>query len=474
MERVVKHVVVHVVLFVAAGVVFGAAPSDLAIHQLPGQLHLTWADNSSDEYYFSLERRVTPFPGTWSEIAQVPANHTSYQSGGLINGMTYSFRVRAVSEFGHSDYSNTASRTISTLLYSLRLNTPNGEKPLAAEGVYPITWGNFYNPPERVNLYYSLDGGSNWVTIVSNYPSTGHYSWKLPAETTSECIVKVAKSDDAFSYDLTDTAFQIQGYDFDRPGGAQGWTISDVYDEDNYPIDAGFRFNWRDPVDYPNKPGADPSGNLQGSIAIVKDKPGIIYSNLENILAQYWYVDVMSPDLTNLEYWQQAAGVRVQIAHCMKTNAKLYSNTIFQVYDTDLNQIRYFTYPGIASQLNYCNYNVTNVWNMRPIFFKNIPGFPSHYILKGITVRIWGDLGYQYNEEEDGSVFLDNIFPMYPGNDYDCDGDTDLADFTALSRVWGTAKGDPTWNPIFDPYNSGLIDIYELREFVSHWLEGVE
>ncbi|MEN6307418.1 MAG: fibronectin type III domain-containing protein, partial [Anaerohalosphaeraceae bacterium] len=398
----------------------------------------------------------------------------SYQAGNLINGYTYSFRIRAVNEFGYSDYSNTVSRTISGLIYSLKLNTPNGEKDLAAEAVYPIMWGSYNDPPEMVNLYYSLDGGSNWTTIVSNYPNTGYYYWKLPAETTSECIVKVAKSDAASSYDLTDTAFKIQGYDFDRPGGAQGWTVTDVYDEDGYPIDAGFRFNWRDPVDYPAKPGADPAGNLQGTIAIIKNTAGIIYSNLENILAKYWYQDVISPDLTNLEYWQQASGVRIQIAHCMKTNAKLYSNMIIQVYDTDLNQTRYFTYPSSASQLSYCKYNFTNVWNGKLILFRNLAGFPEHYILKHITVRIWGDLGYQYDDEENGSVFLDNIFPVYPATDYDCDGDTDIADFSALSSAWDTAQGDPTWNPIFDPYNSGLIDIYELREFVSHWLEGTE
>jgi hypothetical protein len=474
METVSRQLIVLVLFFAGVGIIFGAAPSDLTIRYIPEQLHLTWTDNSSDEYYFSLERKVTPFPGTWSEIAQIPANHTSYQAGGLVNGMTYSFRIRAVSEFGYSDYSNTVSRTISTLLFALKLHTPNGEKNLAAEAVYPITWGNYYNPPEQVNLYYSLDGGTSWVSIVSNYPSSaGCYYWKLPSETTGECIVKVAASDDPLSYDLTNTAFKIQGYDFDRPGGAQGWTVTNVYDEDGYPIDAGFRFNWRDPVDYPAKPGADPAGNQQGSIAIVKDTAGIIYSNLSNMLAEYWYIDVVSPDLTTLDYWQNAEGVRAQIAHCMKTNGKLYSNLIIHVVDTDLSQNRYFTYPVFASQLNYCNYNVTNVWNGRGVTFKNIAGFPRHYILKRITIRIWGDLGWHYDEEQNGSVFIDNVFPVYPATDYDCDGDTDMADFSALSTSWGKVQADPTWNPVFNLINylnSYIIDGDDLEEFMNHWL----
>ena len=45
----------------------------------------------------------------------------------------------------------------------------------------------------QVKLDYSLDGGSNWNSIVTTYTSNGSYSWTLPdiSTTSNSCLVKI-------------------------------------------------------------------------------------------------------------------------------------------------------------------------------------------------------------------------------------------------------------------------------------------
>lgn len=71
---------------------------------------LKWADNSSDETGFKIERK-TGSSGTYSEIATVDAGVTTYNDTGLTEGTTYYYEVRAYNGAGDSAYSNEESTT---------------------------------------------------------------------------------------------------------------------------------------------------------------------------------------------------------------------------------------------------------------------------------------------------------------------------------------------------------------------------
>jgi hypothetical protein len=58
-------------------------------------------------------RRSTSQSGTYTTIATLPANTTTYTNTGLINGRKYYYKVRAINSAGNSAYSNTASATAS-------------------------------------------------------------------------------------------------------------------------------------------------------------------------------------------------------------------------------------------------------------------------------------------------------------------------------------------------------------------------
>jgi hypothetical protein len=87
-----------------------AAPDSLTATVGPRTaIDLNWADNSSDEDGFTIERSLSATSG-WTEIATVGPNVSTYTSAtGQKPNKTYYFRVRAFNLNGQSDYSETAS-----------------------------------------------------------------------------------------------------------------------------------------------------------------------------------------------------------------------------------------------------------------------------------------------------------------------------------------------------------------------------
>jgi hypothetical protein len=67
-------------------------------------LELSWADNSSDELGFHVERKLG-VAGTYNVIATTSANVTSYADSSLADNTTYCYRVNAFNDAGDSPYS---------------------------------------------------------------------------------------------------------------------------------------------------------------------------------------------------------------------------------------------------------------------------------------------------------------------------------------------------------------------------------
>ncbi len=88
-----------------------SAPSGLSATATSSfDIYLSWTDNSSNESGFRIERK-TGASGTYSEIATVGADTTSYGDTGLQPATSYTYRVRAFNSVGDSSYSNEATAT---------------------------------------------------------------------------------------------------------------------------------------------------------------------------------------------------------------------------------------------------------------------------------------------------------------------------------------------------------------------------
>jgi hypothetical protein len=88
-----------------------AAPASLAAAvRSSSQIALTWADKSSNETGFRIERSGNGGIN-WSEIAVVGSNVASFTDNGLLASTTYQYRVRAYNSSGNSAYSNIGTAT---------------------------------------------------------------------------------------------------------------------------------------------------------------------------------------------------------------------------------------------------------------------------------------------------------------------------------------------------------------------------
>ena len=84
------------------------APADLTADGVSSsRIVLDWADKSSNESGFKIERREGSAPFT--VIDTVAANVTTYSNTGLDANTTYNYRVMAYNGFGNSAYTNTAT-----------------------------------------------------------------------------------------------------------------------------------------------------------------------------------------------------------------------------------------------------------------------------------------------------------------------------------------------------------------------------
>jgi hypothetical protein len=67
-----------------------------------GSIQLTWTDKSSNETGFEIYRKIgtCAITGSWTKVASVGANTTTWTNTGLGSGNTYSYKIRAYKKTG--------------------------------------------------------------------------------------------------------------------------------------------------------------------------------------------------------------------------------------------------------------------------------------------------------------------------------------------------------------------------------------
>ncbi len=158
-----------------------AAPTSLtATAASSSQIDLAWTDNSDNEGGFTIEGSDDGI--TFSHLATVGANVTSYSETVLTEGTTRYYRVKATNGGKSSAWSNTANAT-TFIPFIFTVNTANSgvststqfKLPLISSGTYDFTinWG---------------DGNSDTITsynqseITHTYSTSGTYSPEIEGQ----------------------------------------------------------------------------------------------------------------------------------------------------------------------------------------------------------------------------------------------------------------------------------------------------
>lgn len=167
------------------------------------QINLTWADASSNETGFQIERSLTTGSG-FTLITTTAQNVVTYSDAGLTASTQYFYRVRAINAIGNSPYSAEANATTTSTTVN-----PGGRRFLIDFGspsVQTLTlgWNNVTTPATGTNIALVESAGTasslNFLIVkdpsngygpystagnnqvVLDYPisaaSDGHYAWQ--------------------------------------------------------------------------------------------------------------------------------------------------------------------------------------------------------------------------------------------------------------------------------------------------------
>ena len=141
----------------------GVAPSTLAATAAgSSQINLTWADNSSNETGFAIDR-ATDAAFTQNVVTTTAAmNATSTSISGLSSSTTYYFRVRATNGFNKSANSNTASAVTQSGVNQAPTDLALSPSSVMEGQPVGTTVGTFSTTdPDAGNTFtYSLVGGT--------------------------------------------------------------------------------------------------------------------------------------------------------------------------------------------------------------------------------------------------------------------------------------------------------------------------
>lgn len=119
------------------------------------------------------------------------------------------------------------------------LTSPNGGESWTANTVHNITWTATDNVGvTAVDLSYSTDGGTSFMTIAAGLANTGSYAWTVPNTPTTTGIVRVVAHDGAGNTgsDVSNAAFTITAPDSSAPtvtvtspNGGENWAAGSVH-----------------------------------------------------------------------------------------------------------------------------------------------------------------------------------------------------------------------------------------------------
>jgi hypothetical protein len=168
------------------------APSGLgATADGQNAIDLAWTDHASTETGFLIQR--SPDDATWSDLATVGPNVSSYEDSGLTAATLYYYRVRAYNGWGASDWAASASATTASAgqTFTDSFNradsavtlgsTDTGQAWTAHSGTWGITGNQAYcavdDAGHNVATFAAAADGTLQVTLVDPAGGSGGAAW---------------------------------------------------------------------------------------------------------------------------------------------------------------------------------------------------------------------------------------------------------------------------------------------------------
>jgi titin len=204
------------------------------------QIQLTWVDRADNELGYAIEHSTNGT--TFSQVATVAANTTTYTASGLSAGTKYYYRVRGWAGLGYSGYSATASAT--TLVF---VPAPSNLQAAAlSESQLRLTWIDNAGNEGGFKIERSTDGGTTFSQIATTAANLTSYNVTgLSVNTSYTFRVRAygAGADSAYSNTASATTLTISA-----PSNLAATAVSstrvNLTWSDNSGSEQGFFIDW--------------------------------------------------------------------------------------------------------------------------------------------------------------------------------------------------------------------------------------
>ncbi|MDP3149076.1 MAG: LamG-like jellyroll fold domain-containing protein [Ignavibacteria bacterium] len=173
------------------------------------QQTITWNSSNVDavNLYFSPDNG-----STWNSIAtNLPAYMGSYSS--IVSSASTNnalIRMSDASDAATFDESDGVFTIIDTTKHKITISLPNGGENWQVGSNQYLAWTNT-SMTGSVNIDYSTDNGTTWLSVATNLPSMyPTYMWTIPNTPSTTCKIKVYDASDTSVFDESDAVFTIQ------------------------------------------------------------------------------------------------------------------------------------------------------------------------------------------------------------------------------------------------------------------------
>jgi len=173
--------------------------------------NITWTSEYFYSNYVSISYSIDSGL-TWLQIAWVTNNNGSY-TWSVPNTFSNNCLIKV------SEYNNPQNYDISNSTFSIKpgliVTSPNGDNGIEEWRVCTqttIKWTSG-GGSGSYKIEYSINNGQNWITIASNYSSSGSnntYNWTIPNTPSNQCLIRVTDNSYPLKTDVSDATFSIK------------------------------------------------------------------------------------------------------------------------------------------------------------------------------------------------------------------------------------------------------------------------
>jgi hypothetical protein len=138
--------------------------------------------------------------------------------------LKFTLRLLLISIFSTFVFSFVNAQTIT-------ITQPNGGEILYACQQYNVQWTQTGNPSNYWNIDYSLDGGTIWTSVASNFlSSNGSFLWTVPNVQSNTVLMRVFDAQNAGTVDQSNANFTINiPILLTSPNGGETWQGNTVH-----------------------------------------------------------------------------------------------------------------------------------------------------------------------------------------------------------------------------------------------------